>query len=471
MNTIQIFYYSVFIAVPLVLGLTLPFSAILAGRYVRYFVYLYLAVLIFFTGSTYGIVDEDVTGTIYGRGSGRTFFGFVNLYLYWLGLVVLFDSLWNKRQAPKAGIRIYLFLFSLLFLAHIPVGLYLDKPFFLIIHKTGVLNVFNMTVLAYVMLRVFRDQKSVNELLWLFMASVLARCIWGLIRYAFLGGDPANFYANVQEINVKLTFFDINDSVLAGIAAFLAAWRLVDRSEADNTYRRLFYWAVAVAGVLVILLSFRRTAWLGLVFAGLFFIYWNRQRISLVKLAPLLGLTFIAMGIFWFQRFEFGGSSSLLAALFPDIASGGRVSLEAGRFVELRLALETIFDNPILGAGTWAEYATSSSRAEVAFHRGRFFFMHSGFLHVWLKTGLIGLVLFGGALLAASHSAIKAQSELRSAEMRALAGAGIIGLVLFLPTLLFGTPIIEFRTMQVMGLALVLPYLARCALATNTATR
>src|SRR5512139_3857 len=117
MNTIQIFYYSVFIAVPLVLGLTLPVSAILAGRHVRYFVYLYLAVLIFFTGSTYGVVDEDITGTIYGRGSGRTFFGFVNLYLYWLGLVVLFDSLWGKRQAPKAGIRIFLFLFTLLFLA------------------------------------------------------------------------------------------------------------------------------------------------------------------------------------------------------------------------------------------------------------------------------------------------------------------------------------------------------------------
>lgn len=471
MTAIQLFYYSVFLAVPLVLGLALPVSAILAGRYVRYFVYLYLAVLIFFSGSTYGIVDEDVTGTIYGRGSGRTFFGFVNLYLYWLGLVVLFDSLWNKRQAPKAGIRIYLFLFSLLFLAHIPVGLYLDEPFFLIIHKSGVLNIFNMAILVYVMLRVFRDQKSVNELLWLFMASVLARCIWGLIRYAFLGGDPANFYANVQEINVKLTFFDITDSVLASIAAFLAAWRLIDRSESDTTYRRLFYWTVAIAGVLVILLSFRRTAWVGLIFAGLFFIYWHRQQISFVKLTPLLGLTVISMGIFWFQRFEFSASDSFLASLFPDIASGGRVSLEAGRFVELELALNAIFNNPILGAGTWAEYATSSSRAEVAFHGGRFFFMHSGFLHVWLKTGLIGLALFSGALLASAYSSLRAQSELSSPEMRALAGAGIIGLVMFLPTLFFGTPIIEYRTMQIMGLALVLPYLARCVPATPQAAR
>lgn len=471
MNTIQLFYYSMFIAVPLVLGLTLPVSAMLAGRYARYFVYPYLAVLIFFTSSTYGVLDEDISGTIYGRGSGRTFFGFVNLYLYWLGLVVLFDSLWNKRQAPKAGIRIFLFLFTLVFLAHIPVGLYLEEPFFLIIHRSGVLNIFNMTVFVYVMLRVFRDQKSVNELVWLFMAAVLARCLWGLFRFVFLDGDPANFYANVQKLSVKLTFFDITDSVLASIAAFLAAWRLVDRSKDDSSYRRLFYWVVAIAGVLVILLSFRRTAWMGLIFAGLFFLYWHRQRISFVKLTPLLVLTAVAMGFFWFQRFELSASDDLLASLFPDIASGGRVSLQSGRFVELMLALDAIFRSPILGAGTWAEYATSSSRAEVAFHGGRFFFMHSGFLHVWLKTGLIGLALFSGALLASSYAAIKAQSELSSSEMRALAGAGIIGLVMFLPTLLFGTPIIEYRTMQVMGLALVLPYLARCMLANNKAAR
>lgn len=464
MNTIQALYYSVFLAVPLLLGLTLPISAVLAGRYARYFVYPYLAVLIFFTGSTYGLTGDEVTDTtIYSRGSGKLFFGFVNLYLYWLGLMVLFDSLWNRRQTPKAGIRTFLFLFSLLFLAHIPVGLYLDEHFFMIIHSSGVLNVFNMTVLVYVMLRVFRDQKSVNELVLLFLVCVLVRCLWGLFRYVFLDGDPANYYANVQQITVKLTFFDINQSVLAGMAAFLAAWRLVDGSEGDSSNRRLFYWVIAIAGVLVILLSFRRTAWLGLVAAGLVFIYWHRHRISFIKLAPILGLTLITLGIFWSERFQFSASGDLLASLFPDM-----ISLQSGRFVELELALASILRNPILGVGTWGEY-TSSSRAEVAFHGGRFFYMHSGFLHVWLKTGLIGLVLFSGALLAAAYSALRAQSELDSPEMRALAGAGIIGLVMSLPNLFFGTPIIEYRTMQILGLALVLPYLARCVPAIHKA--
>lgn len=460
MNTIQILFYSMYIAVPLVLGLTLPISTILAGRYARYFVYPYLAVLIFFSASIFGVADEDVIGTIYGRGTGWTFFGFVNLYLYWLGLVVLFDSLWNKRQVPKAAIRVFLFLFSLLFLAHIPVGLYLDKPFFLIISRSGVLNVFNMTVLVYVMLRVFRDQKSVNELMWFFLAAVLARCLWGLFRYAFLGGDPANYYANFQHLAVKLTFFDITDSVLASAAAFLAAWRLVDRSEGDSFYRRLFYWAVAIAGVLVILLSFRRTAWLGLMVAGLFFIYWHRHRISFIKLAPLIGITLVAVGVFWLKRFHYSASDDLLANLFPDIASGGRVTMQSGRFVELKLALDSIFRHPILGVGSWGEYE-ASSRAEVAFHGGRFFFMHSGFLHVWLKTGLIGLTLFAGAMLASAYSSIKAQSDIYPSEMRALAGAGLVGLLMSLPNMFFGTPIIEFRTMQVLGLVLLLPYIAR----------
>ena len=460
MSVIGIIYYSAFLILPLVLGLMVSISALLGGRYIRFFVYPYLIVLIFFTGSTYGVIDEEITGTIYKRGSGRTFFGFVNLYLYWIGIMVLIDHLWSRRDAPKASIRIYLFLFNLLFLAHIIVGSYLDQPFFLIISGSGVLNILNMTIFVYVLLRAFRDQKSINELMLVFLCCVLARCMWGLFRYIFLDGDPANFYANIQKIGVKLTFFDINDSVLAVMAAFLAAWRLIDTSNGKISFRSVFYWVVTIAGVLVILLSFRRTAWLGLIVAGFVFIFMHRQRISFIKLIPIAGLILIMVGTFWFERFQFSASNNLLASLFPDLASSGSIDLQSGLFVELELAMDSILRNPVLGTGTWSDY-TSSSRAEVAFHGGRFFYMHSGFLHVWLKTGLIGLVLFSGALLASILAGLRAQSPMNSPEMRALAGAGIIGLVMSLPNLFFGTPIIEYRTMQVLGLVLALPYLAQ----------
>ncbi len=41
-----------------------------------------------------------------------------------------------------------------------------------------------------------------------------------------------------------------------------------------------------------------------------------------------------------------------------------------------------------------------------------------------------------------------------------LADAGLAGLLFWLPTLLVGTPIIEFRTMLLLGFTLALPFLA-----------
>ena len=41
-----------------------------------------------------------------------------------------------------------------------------------------------------------------------------------------------------------------------------------------------------------------------------------------------------------------------------------------------------------------------------------------------------------------------------------LADAGMAGLLFWMPTLLIGTPVIEFRTMLLLGLTLAMPYLA-----------
>jgi type II secretory pathway component PulM len=85
--------------------------------------------------------------------------------------------------------------------------------------------------------------------------------------------------------------------------------------------------------------------------------------------------------------------------------------------------------------------------------------MHSGVLHIALKSGLIGvmaslLVIVGAFRFIAKHSASMAPRE------RGLLLVGAAGLLFMLPTFLFGTPLIEFRTMQLLALALALPYCA-----------
>ena len=76
-----------------------------------------------------------------------------------------------------------------------------------------------------------------------------------------------------------------------------------------------------------------------------------------------------------------------------------------------------------------------------------------------MKTGLIGvvaslLVIVGVFRFIAKHSPRMAPRD------RGVLLAGAAGLLFMLPTWLFGTPMIEFRTMQLLALALALPYLA-----------
>lgn len=468
MSAFQIAFMTGLILVPLVLGFTIVSSAVLGGRYLKYLVYIYLLVLIVFTGSTYGIVSDELTRTIYGRGAGKTYFGFVNLYLWWLALTVFFHSLWTRSAAPQAAIRKYLFAYVVLFAGHVVVGLFHEIPFFLIVSKSGVLYLINMAVFVYVMLRVFRGERQVNELVTLMLVCIVAVELWGLFRFAFLGGDPANFYQNVQQIAVKLTFFDINYSILAAIAGFLAAWRLVECETGLDTRAKWFYWLVVVASLFTILFSYRRTAWLGLLLMGLVFVLLHRKRINFLVFTPVVIAVLVTLAFGWAQRYEGGGHAGLIAMMFPEATVGGSLSLESRRLYELKLAMSTIYQNIFLGVGSWGEYAYSRDPS-VAFHRGYFSFMHSGFLHVWLKTGLIGLVLFVAVLLTSAKDAIKAQYTMQSPRWRALAATGLAGLLMFMPTLAFGTPVIEYRTMQLLGLVLVLPYLAMSAAAAHKA--
>ncbi|MDG7001328.1 MAG: O-antigen ligase family protein [Nitrososphaerota archaeon] len=396
MSLPQIGFWILLFFFPILLAGTIASSTVLAAPYIRYAIYLYLGVIIFFTGNTYGLVTQDaVIGTIYARGSGKLFFGFVNIYLYWLGMVTLFSALWNQRRPPVASIRKYLLFFVLVYLTYIAFGLFLKQPLLIIISQTGVLNVFNMTVLIYVLLRAFNDHQSVDELIRVFVAFALLRGLFGLFRFAFLGGDPANYYANFQGIPVKLTFFDINDSIIAGMAAFLSAWRLFDRESAETRRDRFAYCMIFVIGVFVILFSYRRTAWLGLIPPALLLTWWNRQRLNLFIALPMLFSMSAAIFMLWLARFHGDAShhADLLALLFPDATSNGHFSLQSHRFFELRLALDTLRRHWLFGVGPWGTYQWSWN-SDVNFHNGNFNFVHSAILQLWLKVGLAGLCLF-----------------------------------------------------------------------------
>jgi hypothetical protein len=88
--------------------------------------------------------------------------------------------------------------------------------------------------------------------------------------------------------------------------------------------------------------------------------------------------------------------------------------------------------------------------------------MHSGVLHIMLKTGLLGVAL----MLVVMGLYLRFVFRSRPAMPAAWQGVlwmGFAGALFMLPTWLIGTPVIEYRTMQLMALCLALPYLAVAA--------
>jgi hypothetical protein len=85
--------------------------------------------------------------------------------------------------------------------------------------------------------------------------------------------------------------------------------------------------------------------------------------------------------------------------------------------------------------------------------------VHSGFGHLILKAGVVGLALFLAFLGAFVRYYVRHRNYL-SGTSRLVADAGFAGFLFWIPTLLIGTPIIEFRTMLLFGLTMAMPFVA-----------
>jgi hypothetical protein len=169
-------------------------------------------------------------------------------------------------------------------------------------------------------------------------------------------------------------------------------------------------------------------------------------------------LTAIAT-VFFRQRLQFTGdgtgAAGILGSLIYDIAPSK--SLDDNRFYELYAAAKSIGGNWLIGLGTWGTF--TGDEDILSYHFGRYDFVHSGFGHVILKTGVIGLLLFCGLLAAYIRHYVKNRKHLAGVSLL-LSDAGFAGFLFWIPTLLVGTPIIEFRTMLLLGLALAMPFVA-----------
>ena len=459
MDPLQVLFFSIplLMALGAAVGIA-AFGGAVIGRPIVPLL-LYVSIFFVFAQSSYGSLDISRFNPVYSRGTGQVFFPL----LYW-GLLLILAWTWlgrafsRERSPPMSSVLAWLLAWLGLLVAHVVVGALNGVEIADALGSYGFVGVVWMAPLVLLMVWAGASRKPVSlaMLARLLVLAALAKAAFGLVRWAFFGGDPANIYATAEKLNIRLTYFDIADSLVCvfGMAVALSLL-LVKRSDKRSAPWDRIYAVTVVASLACIMLSYRRTAWGGVVLVMIYFFIRMQPRWRVPVLMVGVPAVLVGLGIVIGQRLNWRSGANPFDKFFFDLVSSGSGS-QGTRVLELRLAWEAFTNSPIVGIGSWGKYASSNLIPWQAASAGSF--LHSGVLHLTMKAGLVGLFLTGGLLWAFARQA-RSVAAASTAEGRALVIAGVAGLLFMTPDFLFGTPIGQIRTMQLLALCLGLPCL------------
>jgi O-antigen ligase len=205
--------------------------------------------------------------------------------------------------------------------------------------------------------------------------------------------------------------------------------------------------------LLIPVLTSRRTAQGGVLLAMiLLFLLLPRGRRTpiLLVLALIIPLALTSLALR-------SGDSKIpfLEKVLIDVSADPNSDPRNSRFYELETAWKTVREEPFFGVGPSGSFKVTSP-AGLYYHQGKYDFVHSGFGHVLLKTGFVGLFIFIGIFFTFILY-VKRGWKAILPEYKALAVGGMCGFAAQIPNFFFGPPVIEIRTMQVGGLMFAIP--------------
>ena len=470
------FLQAVFVSLPFIVVVLLALLGVLAAGlglvWPRLLVYPYLCAFFWLSSTNYGSLAVFVTPGFYSRGSGKLFFPVVLWAMLGAWCCARVAAGFRHRSAPEpaapdCNLLPWFWGWALLLTAHTGTAVLAGVPLKEVLAPSGFSNIVWMGPFIALMLLAFPSREAVRELARFIMLAGLVRALYGLVRWAAFGGDPNNVYANMNAIGIRLTFFDINDSLLCMMACAIAAMALFGPHGAPArpaAARHLFWWMLEwltlLATAACIVLSYRRSAWIGFMLgcAVLLLRFPPRRRVQLVLAAlPLVGG---ALGYAALRRLSKTRGEGGLASLLYDMQSR-RFGPESERVLELKLVLADILARPFTGIGAWGRYTGYQQISWQANPDGGLF-LHSGVLHVALKCGLPGVALLAGTVVAFVLAARRALRTLPP-DLLGLGTAGVAAAAFMIPDILIGTPFPQVRTTQMLALALALPYVALAA--------
>jgi len=422
---------------------------------------LYLLVLVVFSQDVMSAKEYFVP--IYSRGAGLLFFSWLIWVLWILCAVALLRDKLLRIPVRECGMRPWFLAFVLLFVAHSAVGFALGIPAKLTLSGQSLLHIANMGLLTLLLLRTVDSRKALELLVGSALAVIAARDLFGIGRYLFFGGDPVNPYDSSEYApGTKLTFFDINDSLLACIAAAYCGFRLLHEQGSLGKAQKWLFAAVILLAVATVVFSLRRTAWGGMALVSALIVWLAPAGKRLLLSIPVGAVLAAGLGILFFRRLAVAWERAQIgwSALYYDLVGGAHYGQTSLRALELKLGWEAYLDSPVFGQGPWGKFAAYSGFGE-SWHggEGAYGFVHSGVVHILFKSGLVGFALLCGLALSFVLFAKRTYRLLEPRE-RAVFVMGAGGLLFMVPNVLFGTVFTELRTTQLMGLCFALPYLA-----------
>lgn len=462
-NTVLAYLFGYGLPFGIVIGMAIV-SILALGIFVAYPKYgalPFFAVVLMFVNTAYGLQGEEAGGfSVYTKGGRFLPFPIIQFYLYGLLLATWLGNQFSGFRPLRQSGGAWMLLFALMFAGHIVVGLFEGEHWLFLISQRGLINVLHLMMVIYITATVLRDQKDLSALTKIFLAVAVYHAVFGLARFFLLGGDPQNAYENFGGLNIKITYWDVNEGLIATIAAFYFAWCLTHGWNKLSAGAKWLFLVCLTLELLVIVFSFRRSNWFGLMLAGAFFLYWQppqRRWIYFGLGAAVVMPALFAVGTYRAQETLNRSDLTFVERIAPDSARAKSLTDKKSRFFELYTAWHTVKEKPLFGVGTWGSFKVGASEhLALLFHQGRYDFVHSGFGHVLLKSGLVGLVLFVGMLIAVWRYASRMRRWIPD-ERLAIFESFRSGFVFLIPTLLAGTPIAEFRTMIWLGLVLAVP--------------
>lgn len=424
----------------------------------RLLLFLLLAATVVFPSSPSTGEAGESGFNVYGKGGGYLFFSVFELAI--IAVAVCLPIVWMYRPgaAMREGrLRIvnpyskYFFLLFVVFGGYVIHGLIFEEHgLYRSFSRSGVVNIFFQWFIVMAVAAHLTEVKVRDRLLLGLVVVLLAQAVWGGFRYIFLGGDPQSSYEG-DGSTLRITFWDINYIILAAMGGAWFLWKAVTAPHGRG--HMVKFLGISLFFFALIALSARRTGQIGAVLAllgVLMALPRGKRWLPILILASTIPLVVYKLN----ARID-DDRPFIVKMLKGTEQSGLLVDTRYQRSYELKLAWEEVKRAPIFGVGPAGGFEPRSSQG-LEYHKGNYGFIHSGFGHVLLKLGFVGLVLYFCIFF--TYLLIwKRKWRSCDRQERGILIASMAGFLCSVPNLLVGTPVIEIRSMVVLGIIIALP--------------